>query len=66
MSTHNLCLSRNMIKKKNQSFLYENFQYLEVKFSIYLNRRVFVKLCVNTVCIAKYRPKELTRRLRQV
>ena len=28
--------------KKNQSFLSENFQFLEVKFSIYLNRRVFV------------------------
>ena len=25
-----------------QSFLSENFQFLEVKFSIYLNRRVFV------------------------
>ena len=28
--------------KKYQSFLSENFQSLEVKFSIYLNRRVFV------------------------
>ena len=28
--------------KKYQSFLSENFQFLEVKFSIYLNRRVFV------------------------
>ena len=27
---------------KNSSFLSENFQFLEVKFSIYLNRRVFV------------------------
>ena len=27
---------------KNISFLTENFQFLEVKFSIYLNRRVFV------------------------
>ena len=27
---------------KNISFLSENFQYLEVKFSIYLNRHVFV------------------------
>ena len=32
-------LSRNM---KNISFLSENFQFLMVKFSIYLNRRVFV------------------------
>ena len=28
--------------KKYQSFLPENFRFLEVKFSIYLNRRVFV------------------------
>ena len=27
---------------KYQSFLSENFQFLEVKFSIHLNRRVFV------------------------
>ena len=27
---------------KNYEFLYENFQFLEVKFSIYLNRRVFI------------------------
>ena len=27
---------------KYQSFLSENFQFLEVKFSIYLNRHVFV------------------------
>ena len=30
---------------KNIRFLSENFQFLEVKFSIYLNRRVFVMLC---------------------
>ena len=28
--------------KKYQTFLSETFQFLEVKFSIYLNRRVFV------------------------
>ena len=28
--------------KKYQSFLFENFQFLEMKFSIYLNRYVFV------------------------
>ena len=31
--------------KKYQSFLSENFQFLEVKFSIYLNRLVFVMTC---------------------
>ena len=35
--------------KKYQSFLSENFQFLEVKFSIYLNRRVLVmKLSVKS------------------
>ena len=29
---------------KNIIFLFENFQFLEVKFSIYLNRRVFVTI----------------------
>ena len=30
---------------KNKVFLSENFQFLEMKFSIYLNRRVFVMIC---------------------
>ena len=33
MSTHNLCFERKY--EKYQSFLFENFQFLEVKFSIY-------------------------------
>ena len=41
-------------KVKNMSFLCENFQFLEVKFSIYLNRRVFVmaqiNLRIHTIC----------------
>ena len=40
MSTHNLYFEQQ--NEKYQSFLSENFQFLEVKFSIYLNRRVFV------------------------
>ena len=40
MSTHNLCFKQKY--GKYQSFLSENFQSLEVKFSIYLNRHVFV------------------------
>ena len=40
MSTHNLCFKQKC--EKYQSFLSENFQFLEVKISIYLNRRVFV------------------------
>ena len=39
-STHNLCFVQKY--EKYQSFLFENFQFLEVKFSIPLNRRVFV------------------------
>ena len=40
MSTHNLCFKQ--IYEKYQSFLPENFQFLEVKISTYLNRRVLV------------------------
>ena len=40
MSNHNLCLSRNM--KKMSEFLSENFHFLVVKFSVYLNRHIFV------------------------
>ena len=40
MSTHNLCFEQKY--EKNQSFLSENFQFFGVKFSIYLNRHVFV------------------------
>ena len=39
MSAHNLCFEQ---KYEKQSFLSENFQILEVKFSIYFNRQVFV------------------------
>ena len=41
-STHNLCVEQKY--EKYQSFLSENFQFLEVKFSVYLNRHVFVML----------------------
>ena len=36
---HNLCFEQKF--EKYQIFLSENFQFLEVKFSIYLNRFVF-------------------------
>ena len=39
-STHNLCFEQKYEKYK--SFLSENFQLLEMKFSKYLNRRVYV------------------------
>ena len=40
MSTHNLCFEQK--NKTISEFLSENFQILVVKFSIYLNRCVFV------------------------
>ena len=40
MSTHNLCFEKKYEKYKN--FLSENFPFLVVKFSIYLNSLVFV------------------------
>ena len=42
-STHNLCSEQKY--EKYQSFLSENFQLLEVKLPINLNRRVFVIHC---------------------
>ena len=39
-STDNLCFEQKY--EKYQIFLSENFQIFEVKFSVYLNRRVFV------------------------
>ena len=41
-STHNLCFEQKY--EKYQIFLSEHFPFLVVKFSIYLNRRVFVTL----------------------
>ena len=41
-STHNLCFEQEY--EKYQNFLSENFPFLVVKFSIYLNRLVFVML----------------------
>ena len=40
MSTHNLCFEQKC--EKYQNFSSENFHFLVVKFSVYLNRRVFV------------------------
>ena len=44
MSTHNLCFEHKY--EKYQNFLSENFHFLVVKFSIYLNRRVFIMTCM--------------------
>ena len=42
MSIHNVCFEQK--SEKYQNFLFENFHFLVAKFSIYLNRRVFVML----------------------
>ena len=39
---HNLCFEQKY--EKYQSFSSQNFQFLEVKFSLYLNRRVFAMI----------------------
>ena len=39
-STNNLCFEQNY--EKYQNFLSEKFQFLEVEYSIYLNRRGFI------------------------
>ena len=40
MSSHNLCFEQKY--EKYQSFLSENFPFLVVKFSVYLNKHVFI------------------------
>ena len=40
MSTHNLCSEQKY--EKYQNFSSENFHFLVIKFSVYLNRHVFV------------------------
>ena len=52
MSTHNLCFEQKY--EKYQSFSTENFQFLEVEFSIYLNRRVFVMRTPSPTAHLKY------------
>ena len=46
-STHNLCFEQKY--EKYQDFLSENFHFLVVKFSVYLNGRVFVMKVRNTI-----------------
>ena len=48
-STHNLCFEQKC--EKISEFLSENFQFLVMKFSIHLNRRVFVMLRGVSQCI---------------
>ena len=52
MSTHNLCFEQ--IYDKYQIFLFEIFQLWEVKFSIYLNRCVFVIVTINFTGACKF------------
>ena len=40
MCTHNLCFEQKY--EKYQNFLSEHFHFLVVKFSVYLNRHVFI------------------------
>ena len=48
-STHNLCFEQKY--EKYQRLLSENFQFLEVKFSIFLDRRVFVMCLKQLLCV---------------
>ena len=55
MSTHNLCFEQKY--EEYQNFLSDLFHFLVVKFSVYLNRRVFV-MCkrVSTRCRKESNP----------
>ena len=45
MSTHNQCFKQKF--EKHQNFYLKIFIFLAVKFSVHLNRLVFVMLCVS-------------------
>ena len=47
-TTHNLCFEQKY--EKDIEFLSENFQFLVVKFTIYLNRHVFVMTAASVNC----------------
>ena len=48
MSTHNLCFEQKY--EKYQNLLSEKFHFLVVKFTVYLNRHVFVMIfCVHPI-----------------
>ena len=49
MSTHNLCFDQKY--EKYQKFSSESFHFLVVKFSIYLNRRVFELFNLHARCL---------------
>ena len=50
-STHNLCFEQKY--ENDQNFSSERFQFLVVKFPIYLNRRVFVMIYLGALKIYK-------------
>ena len=56
-SNHNPCFEQKY--EKYQSFSSENFQFLEVKFSICLNRRVFVMVLAQSGQDLRYQRTEL-------
>ena len=47
MSTHNLCFEQKY--EKYQNFYLKTFSFLVVKFSIYLNRRIFILLSTDNL-----------------
>ena len=52
MSTHNLCFEQKY--ENYQNFLSENFHFWIVKFSVYLNKHVFVmevRIVVKLGCV---------------
>ena len=57
-STHSLCFEQKY--EKYQRFLSENCQFLEVKFSIYLNRHVFVMNIINLLEVVKVKELRYT------
>ena len=61
MSAHNLCFEQKY--EKYQNFSSVNFHFLVVKFSVYLNRHVFVMNHITTVCMLTHFSLETPNRI---
>ena len=61
-STHNLCFEQKC--EKYQYFSSDNFHFLVVRFSVYLNRHVFVMFCEHSDGLASSAMIYETRQIR--
>ena len=61
-STHNLCFKQTY--EENQNILSENFHFLMIKFSVYLNRNIFVMAFITKLFLPRVRCSYLNLKLK--